>query len=108
MLLRLTALILFLLNTAHSLHAYVARDVEQLKTTNHCESCDLENANLSFVNLSYARLRGANLKNANLQSANLERADLSQVRLEGADLSRARWVDGRRCKTGSIGTCILD
>ena len=78
-------------------------------------------ANLVRADLSYANLEGAKLLAANLQSANLSyaelkfadlrRADLRGAKLEavnltGAQLGEAIWVDGRKCKEGSVGVCV--
>jgi uncharacterized protein YjbI with pentapeptide repeats len=71
----------------------------------------LERANLTDANLSGATLTQVNLKNANLTGAILENADLFGANLSGAtladaDLSGTVWIDGRRCKKGSVGSCI--
>jgi len=77
-------------------------------------------ANLTRVNFSYAdlsntrltgaRLRGADLTNADLSGSNLSYTNLLNARLGGANLKGARfdnaiWVDGRKCKPGSVGYC---
>jgi len=106
-------------------------------TKANLSNADLSGANIDAANLSSADLRGARLRRAyfylaNLSGANLGGADLTEARilsvdfsganlsearlvgaklvrpnLEGANLSGATFVDGRRCKEGSIGTCSL-
>lgn len=66
----------------------------------------LENAMLKKTNLSSAKLNYANLKNANLQYANLHNASIYSANFEGANLEGAIWINGIRCKKGSIGDCI--
>lgn len=87
---------------------------------------NLANVDLSYANLSQANLVQTNLQAANMKGANLRLADLSQADLSSADLSYANltgatlvetqldkarfdhaiWIDGRQCKTGSIGKCL--
>jgi len=111
-------------------YAFDPVDLQQLKTTNQCPSCDLYQANLSEANLgganltaanltganlSRANLAGANLNNANLYNANLSEAYLGAAslrdaylyaaNLRGANLSGAIWTDGSKCKEGSIDEC---
>lgn len=59
-------------------YAFNPADLEKLKTTNSCESCDLTGAYLLM--------------------ADLREADLHQANLNGAT-----WTDGSTCKEGSIG-----
>jgi uncharacterized protein YjbI with pentapeptide repeats len=85
--------------------------LQQLKTTNSCDSCDLNaanlrKANLSGANLHRAYLRWAHLEEANLQGADLSRANLQDAYLNEANLTGATWTDGSTCKTGSIGKFI--
>jgi len=78
-------------------------------------STNLTSANLSGANLSGAWLNAANLTTANLTAANFTGANLSGANLLGtepssaiwryAELSGAMWSDGRRCQTGSFGSC---
>jgi uncharacterized protein YjbI with pentapeptide repeats len=65
------------------------------------ESAVLKKANLEHTNLDYA-----NFTNANLQGANLNRASINQATFENANLENAIWVNGVRCKRGSIGQCL--
>ncbi len=77
---------------------------------------DLGNARLVRADLAGARLKGASLRGADLAGADLRGADLSYAdlsrarlegaRLEGARLDHAVWTDGRRCRRGSLGTCL--
>ncbi|MFI4938564.1 MAG: pentapeptide repeat-containing protein [Candidatus Berkiellales bacterium] len=86
----------------------------------------LENANLSYTdlrkcNLTHTNLQFANLKKANLGDANLEYANINHANLQGANLKNAKiyqatfintnlenaiWINGIRCKKGSIGHCV--
>jgi len=73
----------------------------------------LLDANLSNADLSGADLAGADLTGASLSRAKLSGADFSDANLSGTDLSEANltgayWVDGKRCKEGSIGECKRD
>lgn len=61
-----------------------------LKKTN------LENADLDYANFNHANLKGANLKNATIY----------QTTFEEAELEGAIWVNGIKCKKGSIGKCV--
>ena len=47
----------------------------------------------------------ADLREANLTDANLVGAQLGDARLDNVILDRARWVDRRRCRPGSVGSC---
>lgn len=72
-------------------------------------------ANLKFVNFTKANLTGATLLGADLtgavfNQANLSYANFRDANILSADFSRARldnaiWIDGRKCRAGSIGTC---
>lgn len=66
----------------------------------------LQSAMLRKANLSKAKLNYANFKNANLQNANLHNASIYATTFEGANLEGTIWVNGIRCKSGSIGQCI--
>ncbi len=85
----------------------------------------LENARLSNSNLRKADLLGTNLKgvyakrtnfekanldhvnftNADLRSANFYKASIKQTVFTNANLENATWINGKRCKEGSIGKC---
>ena len=68
------------------------------KTAYILMGADLRNADLSGVNFT-----GAKLTYANLQGANV-----TDTQFMGADLSGAIWVDGKRCETGSLGSCVSE
>jgi len=79
--------------------AYREADLETLKTTGSCQSCDLSGADLYEMDLFKANLTGANLKEvdltladltlANLQSADLTGAIFDETNLSGANLRSA-------------------
>ncbi|RPJ57502.1 MAG: hypothetical protein EHM12_09085 [Dehalococcoidia bacterium] len=50
--------------------------------------------------MSKSAFEDADLRGANLTGANIKGASFS-----GAKLSDAIWVDGKRCKSGSMGKC---
>lgn len=89
--------------------------LQKLNSTNKCQSCDLSKANLSNLDmygadLAGVNLTGADLSNASFLDANLTGADLTNANVKGANfagakLSNATWIDGRKCKSPSIGTC---
>ena len=71
---------------------------------------NFEGANLSGANLNEAILLGANLEGANLEGATITSAFLTKalvagIRLKGASLDNTYWVNGKKCKPGSIGEC---
>ncbi len=75
------------------------------------KGCDLSHSNLQGAvlrkaNLEKTTLDFANFKDANLQGANLNRASIYKTSFENANLENAIWVNGIRCKKGSIGQCI--
>ena len=81
----------------------------QMPNTN-LSGTDLSYTKLTSANLDKANLQGANLTHANLSGANLHRANLTkanitQTNFENAILDNAIWVNGLRCKKGSIGKC---
>lgn len=74
------------------------------------KSCDLTHTNLegAFLrkaNFEDAILDFANLKDTSLQGANLKNASIFKTSFENANLEGAIWVNGIRCKKGSIGRC---
>ena len=89
--------------------------LQKLNSTNQCEKCDLSNANFSNIDMTGARLIGANLSGANLSDAifsdtnltdaNLTGANIKGTNFSGAKLSNTTWVDGKKCKPGSMGKC---
>ena len=113
-----------------TLYGFNEKDVQTLKKTNKCPKCDLSGAKLNNLDLSNADVSSANLSgadlsnstlyqgdlsNANLSGANLSNANLSEVSLSGANVSKANfnktyldqstWINGKRCKIGSVGQC---
>ncbi|HOW55463.1 MAG TPA: pentapeptide repeat-containing protein [Syntrophorhabdaceae bacterium] len=92
------------------------QDMQKLNTTNKCNNCDLSKANLAGIDLYGANLAGANLSGANLKGTIFGDADLNGANLQGATadketnfsgakLSNTIWMDGKKCKAGSIGKC---
>jgi uncharacterized protein YjbI with pentapeptide repeats len=55
--------------------------------------------------LDHAVLIDADLRNVDLTGANLSEADVTGADFTGALLSNVTWVDRRRCRLGSVGTC---
>lgn len=85
------------------------------------ENARLSSSNLKNCDLAYTNLQSSILKNANLESANLDHVNLNHANLQGANLNKASiylasfenanlenaiWVNGIRCKKGSIGHCV--
>jgi uncharacterized protein YjbI with pentapeptide repeats len=69
------------------------------------EKANLKGANLVEAHLTRSNLRDARLTDADLRDANLERAFIHATKIEGANLEHATWVNGKKCKEGSIGKC---
>ena len=90
----LTALTVAATMFASSASAFDPDDVQKLRDTNVCLSCDLRGANLEGANLGVANLFGANLTVANLEGANLGGANL-----EGANLAYTSMNDAILCNT---------
>ena len=70
------------------------------------ENSNFTSANLTRANFSGSSLIGANFTNSNLFEANLTGANILNAKFEGANLNNAIWIDGLKCKLGSIGMCI--
>ena len=70
--------------------AFDKEDLEQLKTTNSCPSCDLQAADLNYVDLAGANLANADLRKAQLFMTNLRGANLTGANLAHANLAGAR------------------
>ncbi|MBT3225643.1 MAG: pentapeptide repeat-containing protein [Deltaproteobacteria bacterium] len=88
-----------------------SEELNRLKKTNKCIGCDLsfedfEGENLAGANLKGANLTGAVFFKANLTGANLLGAKIYRVNFAEVNLEDAIWIDGRKCKKGSIGTCV--
>lgn len=96
-------------------YGFNAADVQRLNSTNKCEKCDLSNADFSGIDMYGAQLVGANLTGANLSEASFNDANLTDANLTGANikganfsgakLSNTIWIDGRKCKSGSMSKC---
>ena len=87
--------------------------LDKVPATRECPFCDLADAKLTGADLSGGRLSGTKLIGANLSKAELSGASLAHAKLSGADLSGADlrgayWIDGKKCKEGSIGECKKD
>ena len=100
----LTALTVAATMFASSASAFDPDDLQKLKDTGKCATCDLGGADLSGAdlggtNLSGAKLISANLRGADLGGANLSGADLSGADLGGANLSGAYMQGAALCNT---------
>ncbi|MES2509515.1 MAG: pentapeptide repeat-containing protein [Pseudomonadota bacterium] len=62
-------------------------------------------ANAQAANFTNATLYGADFTDADLREATFDKVDMATVRLKGADLTGAKWSDGRVCGPISIGVC---
>lgn len=82
--------------------SWARRDLRGANITN----TNLQGADLSGANLASASIVNVDLSGARLNGANFRGANIVNVDLEDADLSQAIWVDGRSCRTGSIGRCL--
>jgi uncharacterized protein YjbI with pentapeptide repeats len=71
--------------------AQTISDLDRLRETGICPSCELSGADLSGMDLSGANLRGARLNGANLTNTNLQNADLANAILNGALLGGANF-----------------
>ena len=87
--LTLTALTVAANLFAGSAYAFDPDDLQQLKYTNECKSCDLSGANLHSTDLS-----GASLFDAELSGAYLSGADLKGAIMNGAILCNTTMPDG--------------
>ncbi len=72
------------------------------------EKANFTSANLTRSNFSGSSLIGANFTNSNLFEANFIGANILNATFEGANLNNAIWIDGKKCKLGSIGMCIKE
>ena len=70
------------------------------------EKTNFSSANLTRVNFKGASLIEANFTNSNLFESDLTGANILNSNFEGANLNNVIWVDGVKCKLGSIGKCI--
>jgi hypothetical protein len=77
---------------------------------------DLSGSDLSYSEIADAKMKGINLQNADLTNVDLTNSDLTYANLkdsklggakiDGAKLSKAIWIDGSVCGSGSVGKCI--
>jgi uncharacterized protein YjbI with pentapeptide repeats len=68
-------------------------------------STSFKGTNLTNIYFRGVNLSGIDLSNANLYDANLYEVNFTNAILTGANLSKAKWSDGRICKEDSIGQC---
>ena len=85
----LTALTVAATMFASSASAFDPDDLQKLKDTGKCATCDLGGADLSGADLGGTNLSGAKLISVNLRGANLRGAKLISANLRGADLGGA-------------------
>jgi len=71
------------------------------------ERSSLKDAKLKRANLERTDLDQVNFTNADLRSANLYKATIKGADFTNANLENAIWVNGERCKKGSIGKCLF-
>ena len=69
------------------------------------EKTNFTSSNLTRVNFKATSLIEANFKDSNLFEADFTGANITNASFEGANLNNATWVDGKKCKLGSIGSC---
>jgi len=67
---------------------------------------DLRRAVLRFADMQGAQFRGANLRRAMMVSSKLQGAKMKKAKLRSARLRDATWIDGKKCKKGSVGKCV--
>jgi uncharacterized protein YjbI with pentapeptide repeats len=70
------------------------------------EKANFSSANLTRVNFKGASLIETNFSNANLFEADFTGANILNSNFEGANLNNTIWIDGNKCRLGSIGKCI--
>ncbi len=90
---------LYSADLSHANLKYAQLHLATLKYTNFTK------ANLTGANLIGADLSGATFNQANLSYVNFRDAVISDTDFSGARLDNAIWVDGRKCRTNSIGSC---
>ena len=90
----LTILLAFLMTIGTQVSAADPDDLQKLKDTGKCATCDLGGADLSGADLGGANLRGAKLISANLRGADLGGANLSGAYMQGAALCNTIMPDG--------------
>ena len=75
-------------------------DLQKLKDTGKCATCDLGGADLSGADLGGTNLSGAKLISANLRGADLGGANLSGAYMQGAALCNTTMPDGSVINSG--------
>ena len=70
------------------------------------EKANFSSANLTRVNFNGSSLIETNFTNSNLFEADFTGANILNANFEGANLNNAIWIDGMKCKLGSIGKCV--
>ena len=70
------------------------------------EKADFSSANLTRVNFKGSSLIETNFSNSNLFEADFTGANILNANFEGANLNNTIWIDGQKCKLGSVGICI--
>lgn len=69
------------------------------------EGANLTGANLDGASLLGVNLQGVNFKNANVTSAFMTKSLIGGAKLDGALFDNTHWVNGQKCKPGSVGEC---
>ena len=84
-------------------YGFSSGQLDQIRTTNRCEACDLSGADLTKAIMNDARLTGAKMAGATLTGVDLSSANLSGADLSGADLSQADLVGADFSKANLSG-----
>ncbi len=87
--------------------AYREADLETLRTTGSCESCDLSGADLYEMDLFKANLTGADLTGADLTLADLTLANLQSADLTGAIFDETN-LSGANLRSATLDEDALD
>jgi len=67
---------------------------------------NLKGAYLAGADLQDMNLEGVNFNGSYLNKANFIRARINGASFEDADMQEAIWVNGKRCKSGSVSICM--
>ena len=84
-------------------YGFSSGQLDQIRTTNRCEECDLTNADLAKAIMNDARLAGAKMAGARMTGVDLSSADLTSADLTNADLSQADLVGANFSKANMSG-----
>jgi len=68
-------------------------------------NCDFNNASLSGARLNHAQVINSDFMDADLTGTDLTGASMINAEFMATRLQGATWVDGRRCREGSVGSC---